>query len=181
MEATKWALDPMHSEITFKVKHMMIANVTGSFTKFDVKALSEGNDFTKGNVIFTADVDSVDTHNEQRDGHLRSPEFFDGAQFPQIKFESTSISKKGEDSLSVQGNLTMKGVTKPIILDLEFGGTGKDPYGNTKAGFTINGKINRKDFGLNWNAALETGGVLVGDEIKVHGEIQLVKEEKVPA
>lgn len=176
METTKWGLDPMHSEINFKVKHMMIANVTGGFTKFTVDATSEGNDFSKGKINFTADVNSITTHNEQRDGHLKSPDFFDAEKFPTVKFESASMVKKSDDEFTLNGNLTIKDVTKPVSLNVNFGGIGKDPYGNTKAGFSIEGKINRKDFGLTWNAALETGGVMVGEELKIQSEIQLAKQ-----
>lgn len=176
METTKWGLDPMHSEINFKVKHMMIANVTGGFTKFDVNATTEGDDFSKAKINFTADINSINTNSEQRDGHLKSPDFFDAEKFPQIKFESTSLNKKSDDEFQMNGNLTIKDVTKPVSLQVNFGGIGKDPYGNTKAGFTIDGKINRKDFGLNWNAALETGGMLVGEELKIQSEIQLAKQ-----
>lgn len=175
METTKWALDPMHSEINFKVKHMMIANVSGSFNKFNVDATTEGHDFTKGKINFTAETSSIDTNNEQRDGHLRSADFFDAEKFPHVKFESTSMEKKSDEEYKLNGHLTIKDVTKPVTLSVNFGGIGKDPYGNTKAGFTIDGKINRKDFGLNWNAALEAGGVLVGEELKIHSEIQMAK------
>jgi polyisoprenoid-binding protein YceI len=177
METTKWGLDPMHSEINFKVKHMMIANVSGGFTKFNVEATTENNDFTKAKVNFTADVNSITTHNEQRDGHLKSPDFFDAEKYPEVKFESTSITKKSDDEFDMNGNLTIKEVTKPVKLNVNFGGIGKDPYGNTKAGFTLEGKINRKDFGLTWNAALETGGMLVGEDIKIQSEIQLAKQQ----
>lgn len=176
METTKWGLDPMHSEINFKVKHMMIANVTGGFTKFDVNATTEGDEFSKAKINFTADINSINTNNEQRDGHLKSADFFDAEKFPQLKFESTSLNKKSNDEFQMNGNLTIKDVTKPVSLQVNFGGIGKDPYGNTKAGFTIEGKINRKDFGLNWNAALETGGMLVGEELKIQSEIQLAKQ-----
>ncbi len=176
METIKWGLDPMHSEINFKVKHMMIANVTGGFTKFNVDAVTEGNDFTKAKVNFTADVNSINTNNEQRDGHLKSADFFDAEKFPHVKFESTSITKKSDEEYNMHGNLTIKDVTKPVNLAVNFGGIGKDPYGNTKAGFTIDGKINRKDFGLTWNAALVTGGMLVGEELKIQSEIQLAKQ-----
>ena len=176
METTKWGLDPMHSEINFKVKHMMIANVTGGFTKFDVNATTEGDEFSKAKINFTADINSINTNNEQRDGHLKSADFFDAEKFPQLKFESTSLNKKSDDEFQMNGNLTIKDVTKPVSLQVNFGGIGKDPYGNTKAGFTIEGKINRKDFGLNWNAALETGGMLVGEELKIQSEIQLAKQ-----
>lgn len=176
METTKWGLDPMHSEINFKVKHMMIANVTGGFTKFDVNATTEGDDFSKAKINFTADINSINTNSEQRDGHLKSADFFDAEKFPHLKFESTSLNKKSDDEFQMNGNLTIKDVTKPVSLLVNFGGIGKDPYGNTKAGFTIEGKINRKDFGLNWNAALETGGMLVGEELKIQSEIQLAKQ-----
>lgn len=176
METTKWGLDPMHSEINFKVKHMMIANVTGNFTKFDTHVTTEGDDFTKAKIHFSADTNSINTNNEQRDGHLKSADFFDAEKFPKINFESNSITKKADDEFVVNGNLTIKDVTKPISLNVNFGGIGKDPYGNTKAGFTVEGKINRKDFGLTWNAALETGGMLVGEELKINSEIQLAKQ-----
>jgi polyisoprenoid-binding protein YceI len=177
METTKWVLDPMHSEINFKVKHMMIANVSGSFTKFDVHANTQGDDFSTARITFTAETNSIHTNNEQRDAHLRSPDFFDADTYSQIRFESTSITKKSDEDFKLDGDLTIKGVTKPVSLNVNFGGIGKDPYGNIKAGFTVDGKINRKDFGLNWNAALETGGVLVGEELKIHSEIQLVKQK----
>ena len=175
METTKWSLDPMHSEINFKVKHMMIANVSGSFNKFTIEASTEGNDFAKSAIHFTAETASIDTNNEQRDGHLRSPEFFDAEKFPQIKFDSTSLEKKNEEEFLLHGHLTVKDQTKPVTMTVHFGGIGKDPYGNTKAGFTVEGKINRKDFGLSWNAPLETGGVLVGEELKIQAEIQMLK------
>jgi polyisoprenoid-binding protein YceI len=176
METIKWGLDPMHSEINFKVKHMMIANVTGGFTQFNVNAETNGNDFSGAKVNFTADVNSITTHNEQRDGHLKSADFFDAEKYPQISFESTGITKQSDEDYVMNGNLKIKDVTKPVNLHVNFGGIGKDPYGNTKAGFTIDGKINRKDFGLNWNAALETGGMLVGEELKIQAEIQLAKQ-----
>jgi polyisoprenoid-binding protein YceI len=177
MATTKWILDPAHSELNFKVRHMMIANVTGTFTSFNVEASTDEDDFTKAKIHVTADVKSINTKNEQRDTHLRSADFFDTDKHPEAKFESTSVSKKQNDEYEVQGNLTIKGITKPVMLKVEFGGIGKDPYGNTKAGFTAEGKINRKDWGLNWNAALETGGVLVGDELKILADIQLVKQK----
>ncbi len=177
METTKWGLDSAHSDITFKVKHMMIANVTGSFTKFNVDATTEGNDFSKAKINFTADAASINTNNEQRDGHLKSPDFFDAEKFPNLKFESISMQKKSDEDYTLNGNLTIKDVTKPVTLEVNFGGIGNDPYGNTKAGFSITGKINRKDFGLTWNAALEAGGVMVGEELKIHSEIQLAKQK----
>jgi polyisoprenoid-binding protein YceI len=175
MSKTKWTLDPTHSEVTFKVKHMMITHVTGSLTDYNVEATTaDGDDFTKADVSFTGKLSSINTGNEDRDKHLRSADFFEIEKNPEITFKSTSFTKSGDD-IKLVGDLTIKDITKPITLDVEFGGIGKDPWGNTKAGFTVTGKLNRKDFGLNWNAALETGGVLVSDEVKIASEIQLVK------
>ncbi|HEY8405035.1 MAG TPA: YceI family protein [Flavobacteriales bacterium] len=170
--AIKWNLDPTHSEVSFKVKHMMITNVTGILGSFQVDAESDDEAFSNAKVKFTGDIKSISTNNEQRDQHLQSADFFDTENHPQIIFESTSY-KEGK----LDGNLTIRGITKPITLEVEFGGIGKDPWGNTKAGFTVNGKINRREFGLLWNASLETGGVLVSDEVKINGEIQLVKAQ----
>lgn len=175
MSKTKWNLDPSHSEVTFKVKHMMITNVSGSFKEFSVDATTDGEDFTKPDISFTAKTASVDTASEQRDGHLKSGDFFDAEKFPEITFKATSYEKKSDNDYLLKGDLTIKDVTKNISLDVEYGGIQKDPWGNLKAGFTISGKINRKDFGLTWNAALETGGVMVSEEVKVNCEIQLIK------
>jgi polyisoprenoid-binding protein YceI len=176
MTKTRWNLDPAHSEIGFKVKHMMITNVSGSFGKFDVQAETEGNDFSSATINFTADIDSISTGSADRDAHLKSPDFFDAAQHPQLKFTGTRMEKKDDENYVLHGDLTIRGITKPIKLNVEFGGIGKDPWGNEKAGFTISGKINRTDFRLNWNAALETGGVLVSEEVRLFGDIQLVKK-----
>lgn len=170
-----WALDPTHSEIQFKVKHLMITNVTGGFTDFNVNAESSDESFADAKINFTAKAASITTGNEQRDAHLTSADFFEADKFENISFSSTSIEKSSDDEFNLLGNLTIKDVTKPVKIHVEFGGVAKDPWGNLKAGFTINTKINRMDFGLNWNAALETGGVLVSEEIKIAGEIQLVK------
>lgn len=170
-----WNLDKSHSEINFKVKHMMITNVTGSFTDFDVNAQAETDDFSGAEISFTARTASVNTANEQRDGHLKSADFFDAEKFPELRFKSTSFSKKSGDLYTLSGDLTIKDVTRPVVLNVEFGGINTDPWGNVKAGFSLAGVINRKDFGLGWNATLETGGVLVGEEVKLLAEIQLVK------
>lgn len=166
-----WNLDAAHSEAGFKVKHLMINNVKGQFKSFQVEVNSSSDDFKSSSIAFTADVSSIDTANEQRDQHLQSADFFDAEKFPQIKFQSTAYNGS-----VLEGNLTIKDVTKPVKLEVEFGGIAKDPWGNTKAGFTVSGKINRKDWGLNWNAALETGGVLVSEEVTVMAEIQLIKQ-----
>ncbi len=172
---TKWTLDPAHSEVGFKVKHMMITNVSGSFQKFDAKVETEGTDFKTAKIEFTADVDSITTKNSDRDTHLKSADFFDAANHPQLKFVSKKIEAVDDDTYAVHGDLTIRGVTQPIKLTAELGGIGKDPWGNEKAGFTVTGKIIRTEYKLNWNAALEAGGVLVGDEVKINAEIQLVK------
>ena len=175
MSNINWALDPTHSEIGFKVKHLMITNVSGSFTQFNVEASSEDETFSKANIVFTADIDSITTNNEQRDGHLKSPDFFDAANHPQLIIKADGLDGVGENR-KLNGTLTMRRVTKPVSLNVEFGGVAKDPWGNTKAGFTLSGVVNRKDFGLNWNAPVEAGGVLVSEEVKLHAEIQLVKQ-----
>lgn len=166
---TKWNLDPAHSEITFKVRHMMISNVKGEFKDFNVELDAEDDTFKNVKVKATVDTASINTNNTDRDNHLKSAEFFNTEEFPHITFESDSLTNNGS------GILTINGVSKPITLDVDFGGTNVDPWGQTKAGFSFEGKINRKDFGLNWNAALETGGVMVSDEVKIAGELQFVK------
>jgi polyisoprenoid-binding protein YceI len=174
MANTTWNLDTAHSEIQFKVKHMMIATVTGAFKNFTASVSSNGDDFDLATVAFSAEIASIDTGNEQRDAHLRSADFFDAEQFPNLVFSDGIIHKKGDDYV-LNGTLTIKDTAHPVSLNVEFGGIGTDPWGNTKAGFTLSGKINRKDWGLNWNAALETGGVLVSEDVRLQGEIQLAK------
>ena len=173
---TTWVFDLAHSEITFKVKHLMISNVKGEFKKFDAALKSEGPSFANAVASATIQVNSIYTNNDDRDNHLKSGDFFDAEQFPTIQFESTSIERFDEENGQLKGNLTIKGITKEVSFDLEFGGISKDPWGNEKAGFSINGKINRDDFGLTWNAALETGGVLLSTDIKIAAEIQFVKQ-----
>ena len=174
---TKWAVDPTHSEIHFKVKHMMIATVTGAFTKYSVDVETDDDRFATAKVRVEIDATSVSTGTEARDTHVRSVDFFNTEKFPKIIFESTSVENVQEEGHFVlKGNLTIKDITNPVTLNVEFGGTGKDPWGNHKAGFTISGKVNRKDWELNWNAALEAGGMLVSDDVKIAGEIQLVKQ-----
>lgn len=175
MKKTQWAIDPAHSEVEFKVKHLMISTVTGHFNKFDLTLDTEGDDFnTASDIVFTADVDSIDTNNDQRDGHLKSADFFHVEQHSQLKFEGARYEAKGDEA-KLHGNLTIKGITKPVTVNVDFGGIIVDPYGQTKAGFTVDGKISRKEFGLTWSAVTETGGVVVGDDIKIHAEVQLIK------
>ena len=173
---TIWSLDPAHTEIGFKVRHMMITTVSGTFGKFDASVETEGDDFSTAEIEFTADADSITTHNADRDKHLKSDDFFAVDKYPQVKFKSTRIEKKDDEIFILHGDLTIRDVTQPITLDVELGGIGKDPWGNQKAGFSITGKIKRTDYKLNWNAALETGGVLVGEEVKINAEVQLVKQ-----
>ncbi|NGF55374.1 YceI family protein [Parapedobacter sp. SGR-10] len=176
MAKSIWAIDPTHSEIGFKVKHMMFTNVSGKFNAFEATIENEDDQFDTSVVSFSAEVNSVDTNNADRDNHLRSADFFDVEQFPKISFKSTEIKKINEGQFKVSGDLTIKDVTQNVTLDAEYSGLMKDPWGNTKAGVSLNGKINRKEFGLTWNAALETGGVLVGEDIKLAAEVQLIKQ-----
>ena len=173
---TKWVLDSTHSELTFKVKHLMIANVKGEFRKFNAELESSGDDFSKAAINVTIDASSIFTNEDQRDGHLKGADFFDVANYPELTFKGTSFKKVDDENYKLTGILTIKGLSKEVTLDVEFGGINKDPWGNQKAGFSLNGKINRKDWGLNWNAALETGGVLVSEEVKIAAEVQFVKQ-----
>lgn len=176
MSLTKWSLDPAHSEVTFKVKHLMISTVTGHFNKFSLVGETENDDFnTAKKIEFTADIDSIDTNNEQRDAHLKSADFFNADKHAQIHFSGNKYEVDGEEG-TLLGDLTIAGITQPVKLNVEFGGKVVDPYGQTKVGFTVSGKISRKAFGITYNAALETGGVMLGDEIKINAEIQLVKK-----
>lgn len=174
---TKWAIDATHSEISFRVKHLMISNVKGNFNDFSAEIYTSDNDVVTSDVNVSINAASVTTANADRDGHLKSADFFDVENHKQITFVGTSVKKVDDENYKLTGNLTIKGVSKAITLDVEFGGIMKDPWGNEKAGFTVNGKINRTDWGLNWNAALEAGGVMVSDEVKVAAEIELVKQK----
>ena len=173
---TTWVFDPAHSEITFKVKHLMITNVKGEFKQFEASLKTEGDDFKNATASAIIQVGSISTNNTDRDNHLKAADFFDAENFQTIQFESTSIDRFDDENGQLKGKLTIKGITKEVSLDLEFGGISKDPWGNEKAGFSVNGKINREDFGLSWNAALETGGVLLSTDVKIAAEIQFVKQ-----
>jgi polyisoprenoid-binding protein YceI len=172
---TKWGLDKAHSEIQFKAKHMMITTITGEFKDYDATIDIDDDDFTTAKIVYTAKVSSIDTGNEQRDGHLRTNDFFNPELYPTLQFVSTGMIQKDEKNYVLNGNLTIRDVTKPISLNVEFEGKVIDPWGNHKYGFSISGKINRKDFGLNWNVITEAGGILVGEEIKINASIQLSK------
>lgn len=174
--ATKWTIDPTHSEVQFKVKHLMITTVTGYFQKFDLVVETEGDDFnTASKIEFTADIDSINTNNEQRDAHLKSADFFNSEEHAQLKFEGKTYEADGDEG-KLHGDLTIRGTTKPITLDVDFGGIVVDGYGQTKAGFTVSGKISRKEFGLTWSAVTEAGAVVVSDDIRLSAEIQIVKQ-----
>lgn len=173
---TKWVLDPLHSEVQFKVKHLVISTVSGFFKSFSGELDTENDDFSDASISFSLDIDSIDTNQSQRDEHLKSAEFFDAAQYPNITFKSTSFTKSGDDEYKLVGDLTIKGVTKPVTLDVEFGGSAADFYGNTKAGFEITGKINRKEFGLTWDGVTEAGSVVVGEDIKLLINVQFAKQ-----
>lgn len=166
----KWNLDASHSEVQFKVRHLMITNVTGTVGKFSAEVESEDEQFNNAQIKFSVEPASITTGDAQRDGHLQSADFFEVEKYPTIDFVSSKL-----EGGKLHGDLTIKGITKPVSLDVDFGGTGKDPWGNLKAGFTVTGKINRTDWGLTWNAALEAGGVLVSEEVRLHAELQFAK------
>lgn len=174
-QETKWVIDPSHSKVSFKVKHLMISNVLGSFREFEGTATTEGDDLSTAQISFSISAASIDTEVADRDAHLKSADFFDAENYPKLTFSGNGMKDLGDDLYELTGDLTIKGVTKPVKLQAEFGGIGTDPWGNVKAGFSVSGKINRKDFGLNWNAELEAGGVLVGEEVKLSADIELAK------
>ncbi|MEM9982933.1 MAG: YceI family protein [Bacteroidota bacterium] len=174
--ATQWKIDPIHSEILFRVRHMMVSNVTGAFNTFEGSLESETEDFTGARIQFTAQVESISTNNTQRDEHLRSKDFFDASQFPRLTFVSSTFTKQSEENYQLTGNLTIRDKTQPVTLTVIYNGTAVDPYGQTKAGFEISGKINRKDFGLTWSAVTEAGNVVVSEEVKLVINIQLIKQ-----
>ncbi|RAJ83607.1 polyisoprenoid-binding protein YceI [Chitinophaga dinghuensis] len=171
-----WKIDPVHSDIEFKIRHLMITNVTGYFNKYDATVESSNDDFSDAKISFTADVTGISTKNEQRDQHLQSEDFFHAAQYPAITFASTNIKKVNDEEYKISGDLTMRGVTKPVDLNVTYGGIVKDQYGQTKAGFELSGKLNRKDFGIAFNAATDAGGVMLSDEVKFYADVQLIKQ-----
>lgn len=171
-----WTIDTNHSEITFKVKHLVISSVSGQFKTFEGTVESSKDDFTDAKIQFSADIDSITTGVDQRDGHLKSADFFDAANHPKLTFTSTQVTKKSDSDYEVKGDLTIRGTTKPIVLQAEFGGTQKDFYGNIVAGFELTGKINRKEYGLHWSAVTETGGIVVADDVKLFANIEVIKK-----
>ncbi|WP_421754670.1 YceI family protein [Croceimicrobium sp.] len=177
MSIQKWTLDPAHTNIHFKAKHLMITTVTGSFGSFDGSVETEGEDFSTGKFSFSADVASISTGSEERDGHLKSDDFFNAEQFPKLTFVGKEVNNVDGDEFELHGEMTIRDVTKPIVLNIEVGGVAKDPWGNLKAGFSFKGKLNRKDFGLKFHVVNEAGNLLVSDEIKMEGEVQLAAVE----
>lgn len=176
MKRTKWTVDPLHSELGFKIKHLMITNVSGNFQNFTVTAETDGEDFSTARISLTAEMASINTNNEQRDTHLRTADFFETDKFPQLSFHSTKLEKVDDETLRLTGDLTLKGITKPVTLNVEYSGATNDPWGGRRVGFIVSGKISRSAFGVTFNAVLETGGVALGDEVKLQAEIQMVKE-----
>ena len=173
--ATQWKIDPSHTLIEFGVRHLMITTVKGRFGGVEGVITGDPSDWTTASVDVTIDAASVDTRNQDRDNHLRSADFFDVEKYPHITFKSTKVTKTGENTYDIEGDLTIRGVTKPVTLKATYLGSAKDPWGNEKIGFNATTKVNRKDFGLTWNAPLEAGGFLVGDEVNIELEVQAVK------
>ena len=171
---TTWGIDPTHTEVQFKVKHLVISTVTGFFKKFSGSVVSESEDFDGAKVTFSLDTKSIDTNQTDRDNHLKSADFFAADQYPTIDFSGTLTKEHGSE-YTLDGALTIRGTTNAVVLKVDFGGTVVDPWGNTKAGFEINGKINRKDFGLNWNALTEAGGMVVSEDVKIHINAELAR------
>lgn len=176
-----WQIDSSHSHVYFTARHMMISKVRGSFESFSGSVNFDEENPTNTTVNVEVDLNSVNTRDEKRDGHLKSPDFFDTANYPTMKFESTRVEQIDENNGRLYGQLTIKDVTKEIVLDVEYAGVAKSPWGTESAGFSASGSLNRKDWGLNWNQALETGGVLVGENINIEIELELVKQAQAEA
>lgn len=172
-----WALDAAHSEIQFKVKHLLVSTVTGHFKQFTAAVETEGEDISTAKVNFSADLSSISTNNEQRDAHLRSGDFFDAENHPQITFVSDKLEKISEENYKLHGTLTMRGVSKKVSLDVVYGGKVQDPWGNTRIGFEVNGKINRKDYGVSFSMVSETGSILLGEDVSIHANAEFVMEQ----
>lgn len=172
-----WIIDRAHSEIGFKVKHLVISTVSGKFTSFEGKIESSKEDFTDAKISFSADINSIHTGNEQRDGHLKSPDFFDAANHGKITFVSTGVEKKKDGDYTITGDLTIRGTTKPIVMNAEYGGIQKDFQGNDVAGFELTGKVKRMEYGLTWNGITEAGGIVVSDDVKLVANVEVVKQK----
>ena len=176
MATTKWVLDPTHSELGFKIKHLMISSVSGSLKSFQAEVETNGEDFSTAQISLSADMASISTNNDLRDAHLRNSDFFEVEKYPELKFTSTRLEKTDSDTFTLFGNLTIKGVTRPVKLNVEFNGVTKDPWGGERAGFVVTGKINRSEWGVNFNSVLESGGVALSEEVRIFSELQLVKQ-----
>src|SRR5215475_6539555 len=176
MATDRWEIDSSHSSLQFSVRHLVIAKVRGSFERWSGTIQVPNGDFSKATVTATIDASSIDTGVADRDGHLKSPDFFDVAQYPELRFEGKRVQPRSDAEIDVVGDLTIKGTTREVVLRVEQHGQAKDPWGNVRAGFTAKTSIDRKDFGLTWNQMLETGGVMVGDRIEIEAEVQAVKQ-----
>lgn len=176
MAKYKWDLDAAHSSVDFAIRHMMVSKVKGTFNSFEASIMADPEDLTTAEIEFSVEVNSVDTRNQDRDNHLRSGDFFDVENYPKMTFKSTKITKKSPGEYEVTGDLTLRGTTRPETFLVSYEGSGKDPWGNEKAGFEAHGSISRSEYGLTWNAALETGGVLVADQVQISLDIQATKQ-----
>jgi polyisoprenoid-binding protein YceI len=176
MASERWEIDSSHSSLHFSVRHLVIAKVRGSFARWSGTIQVPDGDFSKATVVVTIDASSIDTGVADRDGHLKSPDFFDVAQYPELRFVGKRVQSRAEGEIDVAGELTLKGITREVVLRVEQHGQAKDPWGNVRAAFTAKTSIDRKDFGLTWNQVLETGGVMVGDRIDIEAEIEAVKQ-----
>ncbi|MCF8240097.1 MAG: YceI family protein [Melioribacteraceae bacterium] len=174
---TKWNVDPSHSSVKFSVTHMLITNVTGNFKSYNGEVTTDGDDWSTAKVSFSVDINSIDTDNEKRDEHLKSDDFFNAAEFPEMTFESTKMEKVDEDSYKLHGLLQIRNFKKEVTFDVEFGGMINDPWGNTRVGFDATTEINRFDFGLKWDNTIETGGLVVSKDVEINVNLQLIKEK----
>jgi polyisoprenoid-binding protein YceI len=177
MENTHWTIDPAHSAVQFKIKHLMIATLTGSFNSISGNVEATNDNFENAKFSFEANTDSIDTNDEKRDTHLKSMDFFESEKFPKLSFISNKFTKKRDNEFELSGNLTIRDITKLVLLDVKYGGIATDPWGNVKAGFELKGTINRRDYGLVWNAKIESGGTMLSEEVMVIANIELVKKQ----
>ncbi len=178
MSTIKWELDSAHSEFQFRARHMVISSVSGKFEQFHVTAETERDNLESARIVASVETDSINTGTKDRDNHLRSDDFFNAEKYPEIVFKSTSLQKRNDEEYTLKGDLTIRENTKPISLEVEFGGKIKDPYGNQRMGFTVTGKISRKEYGLKWNELIESGGAIVGDVIKIDCHVEFIHKEE---
>lgn len=176
LQKTTWSIDPDHSKVEFSITHMLVSQITGYFRNLEGKVITYGNDFTDSKAEIILDAASIDTNNQSRDAHLVSNEFLDAPRFPSISFHSTSIKKVKENVFEAEGELSLHGVTKPVIFQLVYNGKVVDQFGNTRAGIRISGKINRREFGINWNAHLDEGGLVAGETVEIYGNVELLSK-----